>query len=156
MSEIRKAFRLLTSEEREFLFHSADSGFFGKDSAALSSIHEVVEYQLNIQDVLYPRDVNDRLPEKQHLYLLKIDDSLSLAFEHCFMDDAFVTGQFPSNRLSIAFGLAGDNVISRRAISYTWTGTGLPVREIEKADCPPLDRIPSVFRSDWLDSVINT
>jgi len=154
MGSFYKISRPISQEERRFLATLSDDNRHSISTASLASIQDVVEYQIEIDQVLKPENVYQLRPEIE-LYILVVNKSTSIGFEYFFMDGALVTGGFPKDFVRIAFGVLSDASMSL-AISYAWEGSTLSVKDIAMQECPqPLSTMMSVFRSDCIETAID-
>ncbi len=154
MGSFKKITRPISQEERRFLATLSDDNRHSMSTDSLDSIQDVVEYQIEIDQVLKP-DCGYQLPPDIEPYILVVNKSTSIGFEYCFMDGALVSGGFPKDFVRIAFGVLRDNAMSL-AISYAWEGSTLSVQDIAMQECPqPMSTMMSVFRSDWIETAID-
>jgi len=153
---ITRTRRLLTQAEQAFVAvadsDSEHRSRFGTELGALGSIREVVEFRVDIFATEKPPEIAELSPDKQ-LYVLKVEEGVIFGFELCFLQYAYVDGQFPRKTVAVAFGIldsiaAGSTpkVLEAWPISYCWSGEPTAVLNIELCERPPFDEILPIYR----------
>ncbi len=154
MGSIAKTCRLLSPKERSFLSHEADPSTYGEDATILASAQDAIEYQISVDSISQPPVVAG-LPAKQQLYLLEIGQPFSLGFETCFMEGALVLGEYPRASVYICFVIAEGRTLGNWPVSYAWRGEAISIQHVSKEQCPPVEQVLPVYRSDWLEEAMN-
>ncbi len=150
MGDIRSNLREITKQEIDAIARRSE--WYGIETADSADVR-LLEFDLGLDSVVsYPAG---SLPKDIHLHVLNVG-SIRIGFEISFMQWAFVTGSFPTDRLRVGFAVRPSSEQAKKwedasganwAVSFCWEGNPLRAEEMPQDSWPDqIDDILPVYR----------